>query len=97
MGALNSLLCLDSHESNSVCKNHSLLLNVSFVIAWAKPEPNIGGFFFFLKEVNNPLMNFRWKSMEPYHHSNRTELPLKAKMSQPTEIWGSMVLWDSMP
>lgn len=49
MGALNSLLCLDSHESNSVCKNHSLLLDVGFVIAWAKPEPNIGGFFFFFK------------------------------------------------
>ena len=35
--------------------------------------------------------------MEPYHHSNRMELPLKAKMSQSTEIWGSVVLWDSVP
>ena len=47
MGQLNSLLCLDSTmKSNSVCKNSSLLLNVSFVIAWAKPDPDVGGFFF---------------------------------------------------
>lgn len=63
-------------KSNSVCKNSSLLLDVSFVIAWAKPDPDVGGFFF-LKEVKIPLMDFKWKSMEPHHHSNRMESPLR--------------------